>query len=108
MYEGFPQLKMQLSKANEFVPSPDWYYNVEYLQEKERGYDYQEDLYSPGYFEFPIKKGESVVFSASIDSTTPSRFKSKFQKLLEDRSPRDNATHCLRYSASRLPLLSFR
>lgn len=100
MYEGFPQLKMQLNKANEFVPSPDWYYNVEYLQEKERGYDYQEDLYSPGYFEFPIKKGESVVFSASIDDTTPSRFKSKFQKLLEDRSPRDNATHCLRYSAS--------
>ena len=100
MYRGFPELNMQISKANEFVPSPDWYYNVEYLEERSRGYDYSEDLYTPGYFEFPIKKGEVVIFSASLEEIKTARIKSKFQKLVEERSPRDNATHCLRYSAS--------
>ena len=32
LYVGFPALNMQLSKANEFVPVPDWYYNIEYLE----------------------------------------------------------------------------
>ncbi len=100
MYENFPHLNMQLSKKNEFIPSPDWYNNVEYLEEKERGYDYQEDLFTPGYFECPIKKGESIIFSASVEPVKTLRLKSKFQQLLEARSPRDNATHCLRYSAS--------
>ncbi|MCC8174188.1 MAG: amylo-alpha-1,6-glucosidase [Odoribacter sp.] len=100
LYNGFPFLNMQVSKANEFVGVPDWYMNIEYAEEQSRGYDYQEDLFVPGYFEFPIKKGESVVFSASTTPVAPSRLKSKFQKLLETRSPRDGFMNCLRYSAS--------
>ena len=65
LYEGYPRLFMQLSKKNEFKFSPDWYRNIEYPKEQERGYDSCEDLYVPGYFETTIKKGESIVFSAS-------------------------------------------
>ncbi len=32
LYVGFPALNMQLSKENEFIPVPDWYYNIEYLE----------------------------------------------------------------------------
>ena len=66
MYEGYPDLYMQLDKKNEFIYQPDWYRGVEYPKEQERGYASNEDLYVPGYFEFPIKKGESVVFSAGL------------------------------------------
>lgn len=62
LYNGFPYLNMQISKKNEFIATPDWYYNIEYIEEQNRGYDFREDLFVPGYFEFPIKKGESVFF----------------------------------------------
>ncbi len=68
LYDGFPWLYMQISKKEfEYVPAPDWYYDFEYQQEAARGYESQEDLLTPGYFEMDIKRGESVTFSASTD-----------------------------------------
>ena len=68
LYDGFPWLHMQLSKADaKFVPAPDWYYDFEYQKEMERGYEGHEDLLTTGYFEMNIKKGESIIFSASVD-----------------------------------------
>ena len=99
LYVGFPALNMQLSKANEFVPVPDWYYNIEYLEEKNRGYDYKEDLFVPGYFEVDIKKGESIVFSAGTSEVTPRRLKQTFEAEVLDRTPRDSFYHCLKNSA---------
>src|SRR5690606_33160705 len=57
LYDGYPDLYMQFSKANEFIPVPDWYYNIEYIKELHRGYDYLEDLFVPGYFELTLKPG---------------------------------------------------
>ena len=95
MYEGYPDLYMQFSKKNEFVFHPDWYRGVEYPKEQERGYASTEDLYVPGYFEMPIKKGESIVFSAAISSIKPSALKKLFDEEVAERSPRDNFFHCL-------------
>lgn len=100
LYNGFPSLNMQVSKKIDFVPTPDWYYNIEYTEEQNRGYDFQEDLFVPGYFEFPIKKGESIVFSASVEAVATGRLKAKFQKLVDDRAPRNSFENCLKYSAS--------
>ena len=95
MYEGYPDLYMQFSKKNEFIFHPDWYRGVEYPKEQERGYASTEDLYVPGYFEMPIKKGESIVFSAAISSIKPSALKKLFDEEVAERSPRDNFFHCL-------------
>ena len=57
MYPGYPELYMQLNKKCEFHFLPDWYRGIEYPKEQERGYDFNEDLYVPGYFEVDIKKG---------------------------------------------------
>lgn len=89
LYEGYPFLHMQFSKPVEFIAVPDWYNNIEYLKEKNRGYDYREDLFVPGYFELPIKKGESIVFSASINEAGPNALKAKFTRELNKRPPRD-------------------
>lgn len=95
MYAGYPDLYMQFSKKNEFHFVPDWYRGLEYPKEQERGYSSNEDLYVPGYFEMPIKKGESIVFSASTSEIKTRGLKALFEKEVADRAPRDNFFHCL-------------
>lgn len=95
MYAGYPDLYMQFSKSNEFIFAPDWYRGVEYPKEQERGYASNEDLYVPGYFEMPIRKGESIVFSASTSEIKVSKLKKLCEDEVEERSPRDNFFHCL-------------
>ena len=95
MYAGYPDLYMQFSKKNEFIFQPDWYRGIEYPKEQERGYASNEDLYVPGYFEMPIKKGESIIFSGSTSQIRTSSLKSLFDKEVDERVPRDNFYHCL-------------
>ena len=95
MYAGYPDLYMQFSKKNEFIFQPDWYRGVEYPKEQERGYASNEDLYVPGYFEMPIKKGESIIFSGSTSPIKPTAMKKLFEDEVADRVPRDNFYHCL-------------
>lgn len=95
MYQGYPYLYMQFSKKNDFVFHPDWYRGIEYPKEQERGYDSNEDLYVPGYFEMDIEKGESIVFSASTSEIRTSGLSKLFQKEVDERKPRDNFYHCL-------------
>lgn len=99
MYEGYPCLFMQFSKKNVYHHHPDWYHNIEYFKEQERGYDFQEDLYVPGYFEMPIKKGESIIFSAGISAASPRNLKTLWDKELERRQPRVDMFSCLKNSA---------
>lgn len=99
LYEGFPWLHMQLSNDTEFIPVPDWYYGVEYIEEQKRGYDYSEDLFTPGFFEVIVGEGESVVFSASTQEEKPSGFKTKFTKTVKAKIPRNNFRQCLQNAA---------
>lgn len=95
LYAGYSPLYMQFSKEPEYTHVPDWYYNVEYQQEMERGYDYQEDLLTPGFFEIDIRKGESVVFAAGTSEIEPEDMKKMFNKEVRSRVPRDTFEHCL-------------
>lgn len=95
MYEKYSPLFMQFSKQVKFVHQPDWYYDIEYTKEKTRGYDFNEDLYLPGYFEVAIKKGESIVFSAGLEEAKPRQLKSAFNKELSKRIPRNSFENCL-------------
>ncbi len=99
LYAGFPYLHLQLNKVNEFVPTPDWYYNFEYMKELTRGYDAHEDLFVPGFFEIPIKKGESVIFSASTSEQITSSLTRKFNAEILRRPKKDSFENCLRNSA---------
>jgi predicted glycogen debranching enzyme len=99
MYQGYTDLFMQLSVKNEYTHVPTWYYNIEYRQEMERGYDYQEDLYVPGFFEIEIKKGESIYFQAGTKEINPASLKRVFSAELLKRIPRNNFENCLVNSA---------
>ncbi len=90
MYDSYPRLYMQISKKNEFVYNPTWYKGLEYFKEAERGYDHVEDLYVPGYFEIQCKKGDEIVFAASLEEMKPTTFRKQFNAEVEVRKPRDN------------------
>ena len=60
-----------------------------------RGYDCNEDLFVPGYFEMPIKKGESIYFSASLSEATPSGLSRKFLAEIDKRVSRSSYKNCL-------------
>ncbi len=102
MYEGYPELFMQLNKKNDFLYKPDWYKNVEYSKEQDRGLPYKEDLYTPGYFEVDIKKGESIVFSAGVSEASTRQLKRMFTSQVEQRTPRSSFYNCLKNSAHQL------
>jgi len=95
LYHGYTDLFMQISKQNEYTHAPDWYYNIEYQEEMDRGYEYLEDLLVPGFFEFDIKLGESVCFSAGISAIASARIKRLYNAELKGRIPRDSFENCL-------------
>ena len=99
MYEGFPELNLQLSVKADYISNPDWYYNVEYKEERRRAYESAEDLFVPGYFELPLKKGQSIIFSASTNVESPAGLSSRFDNYLEARSPRDSFESCLKIAS---------
>jgi predicted glycogen debranching enzyme len=106
MYQGFPELHLQLSKETEFIPMPDWYLGVEYLKEQHRGYAFREDLFVPGYFETGIKKGESIVLSASTSGIKPHGLKAKFTREKKKRIPRDSMLNNLLNSGQQFLLVN--
>ena len=95
LYDGYPCLNMQFSKKVEFVSDANWYNGIEYYKEQERGYEYSEDLYVPGYFELPIKKGESVVFTAGLNPINTRTLKKLFESEKASRTPRSDFYNCL-------------
>lgn len=102
LYNDLPYLNMQISKEAEWVANPDWYYGVAYPEEKRRGCDYNEDLFVPGFFEMPIKKGESIVFSASTTACISASIKRTFTTEYEKIEDCDDFDSTLRHAASRL------
>lgn len=106
MYEGFPTLYLQTSKKGEWIANPDWYYNVTYKEESRRGFDDKEDLFVPGYFEMPIKKGESIILSASTSPVKPRGLKALFDREVAKRvdNARNSYEDCLRLAAQQCVL----
>ncbi len=101
LYPSFPWLYLQTDKrGTEFVAAPDWYYGFEYPKELERGYDGYEDLLTTGYFETELKKGESIIFSASLDEmASPGTIDDIFADSIARRTHKIDFISCLRHSA---------
>ena len=99
MYDRYPDLYMQIDKFNDYKHDPNWYYNVEYQEEQNRGYEYQEDLYVPGTFEVRIEKGESIIFTAGLQKLKPSEIIKKYNLEINSRATRTSFIDCLKTAA---------
>ena len=88
LYEGFPNLNLQLSGFSSFKSQPYWYHGITYSDEMRRGFDCREDLFVPGWFETELKSGDSAVFSASADGVgDPLMLKRRFASALRKIGP---------------------
>lgn len=99
MYRNFPTLNLQLSTGkSSFRSFPYWYNGITYSDEFRRGFDCREDLFVPGIFEFTMKEGDSVVFSASTEQVRPSglsrRFTDTVARCPEIKAERDQLLRC--------------
>lgn len=99
LYDGYPSLFMQFNKEVKWIDDANWYKGVEYYKDRDRGIPYKEDLWVPGYFELPIKKGESVIFSASTFETDPAEFVKTYEAELKTRTCRTSFFNCLKNAA---------
>lgn len=99
LYDGFPTLYMQFNHKAKWVGEPNWYRDIEYSKDLERGVPYCEDLWVPGYFEMPIKKGESIIFSAGISQVNPRTLVKMYETEIASRTPRTSFFNCLKNSA---------
>lgn len=99
LYKGFPRLYMQFNHKPEWVDQGSWYNGIEYVKDLDRGVPYCEDLYVPGYFELPIKKGETIIFSAGLSEAKPRSFAAMYEKELGIRTHRTSFFNCLKNAA---------
>jgi predicted glycogen debranching enzyme len=73
------KLFCQVTGEQEFIHHAHFYYHVRYPQEEERGYAYEEDLYSPGYFKVPLTLGKAVVFTAGLHPLSQDKIQARFK-----------------------------
>jgi glycogen debranching enzyme len=66
-YEGMPPLFVRTSRVSRFTPSPAWYNRFQYTEERERGFDWEEDLFFPGSLEIPVERKCTIILSVSCD-----------------------------------------
>ena len=68
-FEGAPDIFISVPGST-YQPVNQWYYHFNYLQEKYRGLDYEEDLFNHGLFSVQLKDGDSLNIIISTEDPT--------------------------------------
>ena len=102
MYEGFPDLNLQFSKASEFRYAPSWYKGITYTDEYRRGFDCKEDLFVPGTFSLKLRKGESVIVSGSTAVEDAKGLSRNFTSIVKKQGNITSNLDLLKYNADLL------
>jgi len=67
---------------SEFCSHGAWYFGFDWPLERERGLDFREDAYCPGYFAFTLdaKKGAQLCASSEAEAPTPDAFERALER----------------------------
>lgn len=79
-----------ISSNLQYHPEPVWYFNLEYDTEMQRGLNFQEDNFNPGWFEGELKEGTSRFFVAASTEDVSSFTLEKVDKLYLREANRQN------------------
>ncbi|AKB75086.1 Putative glycogen debranching enzyme, archaeal type, TIGR01561 [Methanosarcina lacustris Z-7289] len=79
-----------LSSNLQYHAEPKWYYNLEYEAEKNRGLNFQEDIFNPGYFESKLEPGTSRFFIAASTADISSLTLEQVDRLYTREANRQN------------------
>src|SRR5215470_11891355 len=83
-YQGLPSLYLA-HNAVELVKAGDWYRNFEYDAERERGLDFQEDLFNPLVLKFDYRARKQATIIASTEQRDASLAQEYKQKEIARR-----------------------
>lgn len=78
-YQGLPTLHLA-HNARELAKIGDWYRNFQYDAERERGLDFQEDLFNPLVFQFDLRMRRHAAIVASTEQRDASLAEAYRQK----------------------------
>lgn len=87
-YGGMPTLFFQVNGDINFNYEPVWYRNFIYDLDRKRGYDFYEDLFSPGIITLNFDKTNEVIFSCSTKELRAS-LEEKWRSEIERRAKFD-------------------
>jgi len=69
-YPSLPAISFWQSEG-EFCSGGAWYFGFDWPIERERGLDFREDAYCPGYFAFALQTGQTAWLAASSETQAP-------------------------------------
>ncbi|MBO5763102.1 MAG: glycogen debranching enzyme N-terminal domain-containing protein [Lentisphaeria bacterium] len=94
-----PARRLRLTlPGGKYVSEPEWQYMVHLELEERYGLEHKTDLFSPGYFEFTLRPGESRTLTAGVNGAEDSvRWPEPDQKLPEHLSPMSAAKANLKH-----------
>jgi predicted glycogen debranching enzyme len=78
-FDGAPDIYISIP-GSAYQSVNKWYYNFNYLQEKYRGLDYQEDLFNHGLFSVDLKGGDRLDVIVSTDNPEEKNAVALFKK----------------------------
>jgi predicted glycogen debranching enzyme len=78
-YCDMPALFIRSNVNAHFSITPHWYYNFEYSAERDRGYEWREDLFQSGVLKIPITSGKSAVVAVSFSIINTAQIKKKWE-----------------------------
>lgn len=95
--DGQRPIHVAIDAQHNYHHTPSWFYNQLYPQELQRGYDFTEDLYVPGFFELTIQAGD--VFEVAISLDQPKK-QYRFDKEVAKKKPINTYEDALERSAA--------
>lgn len=103
-----PDLHLTVDYA-ELLPRPDWWYRFEYTEDRERGFDFQEDLWTPGPLVLEVRPGDRFGVTASTEDPAGrdalelfARERRRREKLLGSLAVEDRLSRALTLAADQL------
>ena len=90
-YPDVPELFVQVPGAD-FRANPQWWYRFEYERDRRRGFDFQEDLWTPGVLGRELKAGDRL---GIVISTRNPRGRDAFDLFEKERKRREKIVKAL-------------
>ncbi len=98
MYEHYSHIYLQSSEPINYQHNPSWYYDFEYEEELNRGYEGHEDLLNMGSINVPITQKE-LYFSIGTKPIDPQEIAKIFEQELAVHRSRSSFQLCLQNAA---------
>jgi hypothetical protein len=86
-YVGMPAIQFYNDDGFAYHAEALWYHNFEYIEEKLRGYDYLEDLFTPGLIELNFNKNNEIILACSIEDVLETNLSALWQQAVTRDAP---------------------